>query len=54
MLYDVKEIELIQQFSQATVTERMRRNCSMECSLISCHNVDDQIALLVASDFNNG
>lgn len=58
MFYDLKEMELVEEFSRATVTERMRRNCSMECNLIDCHNMGpaggDQIALMAASNFNNG
>lgn len=57
MFYDLKEIELIQEFSQTTVTERMRRNCSMECGLINCHNLgggEDQIALMATSNFDDG
>lgn len=57
LFYDLKETELMVEFSRTTVTERMRRNCSMECSLIDCHNIGsngDQIALMASSNFNNG
>lgn len=57
LFYDLAEMELVEEFSRATVTERMRRNCSMECSLIDCHNIGpngDQIAMLAASNFNKG
>lgn len=59
LFYDLAEMELVKEFSRASVCERMRRNCSMECNLVDCHNVvgpngGDQIALLAASNFNNG
>lgn len=60
MFYDVQEMELVQEFSRATITERMRRNCSMECGLIDCHNIGgrggerDQIAVMATSNFENG
>lgn len=58
MFYDVQEMELVQEFSRATITERMRRNCSMECGLIDCHNIGggegDQIAVMATSTFNDG
>lgn len=56
-LYDVAETEQVAEFNRTTVTERMRRNCSMECHLINCHNTGEkgaQITLMATSNFNNG
>lgn len=57
MVYDLAEIELLSEFSRDTITERMRRNCAMECNVINCHNIGangDEIALMASSNFNNG
>lgn len=56
MFYDLEEMELVQEFSRATVTEKIRRNCSMECSLIDCHNIGegDQIAVMASSNYHKG
>ncbi|KAG5677072.1 hypothetical protein PVAND_006856 [Polypedilum vanderplanki] len=53
-LYDVNTQDLMKKWTRSNITDAMKRKSVIDCNIVDCHNIGDEMMFLATSNYNKG